>query len=143
MSYLWYSAYVLYLLYIALFEWKSNEKDKCLPISYQPRVAGSKPPGGFMVRSIKRVHGTPRDLMINNQWFFNHLLLAVSACSDLLEKLKAFFSTKSSKNTCRFKWCSVLNTLHLKKCRLKINNCALLLDFLAIFWLQSAHALIF
>ena len=34
-----------------------------------------------MVRSMKRVPGTPMDLVVNNEGFFNHLLRAVSAHS--------------------------------------------------------------
>ena len=60
MSYLSYSAYVLKLLYIAMLELRNNEIIKCLPIA-NPEFAGSKPLGGFMVRSIKRVPGTPRN----------------------------------------------------------------------------------
>ena len=72
---------------------------KCLPIT-NPEFADSKPSGGFMIRSIKRVPATPRDLMVNSQGLFNHLLRAASARSALFEKLHALFSTKNSKNTC-------------------------------------------
>ena len=65
MSYLSYSAY-LNLLCITLSEWRSNEIIKCLPIT-PPGFAGSKPLGGFMVRSIKRVPGTPRDLVLKSK----------------------------------------------------------------------------
>ena len=63
MCYLSYSAFILNLLYIALFEWRSNEIIKCLPIA-SPEFAGSKPLGDFMVRSVKRVPGTHRDLVV-------------------------------------------------------------------------------
>ena len=43
-----------------------NERVKCLPIT-NPVFAGSKPWGDFMVRSIKRVPGTPRDLVVNSE----------------------------------------------------------------------------
>ena len=64
MSYLSYPAYVLNLLYITLFRWKSNEIIKCLPVT-NSGFPGSRPPGGFMVISIKRVPGIPRDLIVN------------------------------------------------------------------------------
>ena len=66
MSYLSYSAYILSLLYIPLFEWRSNEIIKFLPIS-NPGFPGSKPLGGFMVRSIKRVPGNSRDVVVNSK----------------------------------------------------------------------------
>ena len=66
MSYLSYSAYIFNLWYIASFEWKSSELIKCLPIT-SPGFAGSKSPGGFMVRSIKGVPGTSRDLKVNSK----------------------------------------------------------------------------
>ena len=59
MSYLLYSAYMLNISRINLLEWKSNEIIKCLPIT-SPGFAGSKQPGGFMFRSIKKVPGTTR-----------------------------------------------------------------------------------
>ena len=42
-----------------MLELRNNEIIKCLPIA-NPGFAGSKPLGGFMVRSIKRGPGTPR-----------------------------------------------------------------------------------
>ena len=64
MSYLPYSAYILNILYIVLLELVSNELIKYLPIT-NPGFADSKPPAGFMVRSFKRVPGTPMDLDVN------------------------------------------------------------------------------
>ena len=66
MSYLSYSAYILNILYISLLEWRSNEVIKYLSIT-NPEFAGSKSPGGFMVRSIKRVSETPRGLVVNTK----------------------------------------------------------------------------
>ena len=40
---------------------------KCLPIT-NPGFAGSKQPlGCFMVRTVKRVPGPPRDLVVNSK----------------------------------------------------------------------------
>ena len=75
--------------------------------------------------------------------FFNHLLRAVPARRALFEKWNPFFPTKNSKKTCRLGGCSVLNSLNLRKCGVKIHNCALLLPFTALFWLYRTHALIF
>ena len=47
MSYLSYSAYILNLLYIALFELNINEIIRCLLI-INPGFTDSKPLGGFM-----------------------------------------------------------------------------------------------
>ena len=58
------SSYILNPLYTTLFEWKSNEIIQCLPIT-NPVFAGSKQQHDFMIRSIKRVPGTHRDLMVN------------------------------------------------------------------------------
>ena len=66
--------------------------------------------------------------------YFNHLLRAVPARSALFEK-------RNAKNTCRLGRFSVLNVLNLKKGAVKIHNCALLLDFLALF-LYRTYALI-
>ena len=99
MSYLSYSASILNLLYIALFERRSNEIIKYLTIT-NPGFAVSKPLGGLMVRPIKRVPATPRDLVVNRKGFFNHVLRAVSGLSAFFEKLNVLFSTKNSKNTC-------------------------------------------
>ena len=75
----------------------------------------------------------------NRQGFFNnHLLHEVPAHSALFEKLKSLFSTKNSQNTCR-----VLNALNLEELGVKIHNCGLSLDFLALFWLNCTHVLIF
>ena len=41
----------------------SNELIKCLPIT-NPGFPDSKPPGDFMVRSIKRVPGIPGDSVL-------------------------------------------------------------------------------
>ena len=41
-----------------------NELIKCLPIT-NPGFPDSKPPGDFMVRSIKRVPGIPGDSVLN------------------------------------------------------------------------------
>ena len=54
MSYLSYSAYILNLFCIALFEWRSSEITKCIPIT-NPGFAALKPLGGLMVPSTKRV----------------------------------------------------------------------------------------
>ena len=75
--------------------------------------------------------------------FFNHILRAVSAHSALFEKWNTLFSTKNSKNTCHLGGYSVLNALNLEELGVNIYNCALLLDFLALFWLNHTHALIF
>ena len=64
MSYLSYPAYILNILYITLFKWKSNKIIKCLPVT-NSGFAGSRPPGAFMFISIKRVPGIPRDLIVN------------------------------------------------------------------------------
>ena len=64
MSYLSYSVYILNLLYNALSEFRSEEIIKCLPIT-NPGFDGSKPLGSFMVRCIKRVPGTVRDLVFH------------------------------------------------------------------------------
>ena len=64
MSHLSYSFYILNTLFITLLEWGSNELITCLPIT-NPGSAGSKPIGDFMVRSIKWVPETPRDLVGN------------------------------------------------------------------------------
>ena len=66
MSYLSSSAYILNLLNITLFEWKNKEIITCLPIT-NPGFAGSKPPGGSIVRSIKIVPEVPRDLVPNSK----------------------------------------------------------------------------
>ena len=66
MRYWSYSVYILNPLYTTLFEWKSNEITKCLSIT-NPVFARLKPPGDFMVRLIKRVPGTPRDLMVSSE----------------------------------------------------------------------------
>ena len=58
------SSYILNPLYTTLFEWKSNEIIQWLPIT-NPVFAGSKQQDDFMIRSIKRVPGTHRDLMVN------------------------------------------------------------------------------
>ena len=73
--------------------------------------------------------------MMISRAFFYHLLHVVPARSALFEKWNALFSPKTSKTTCRLRGCSVLNALNLEKWGLKIHNCALLLDFLALFWL--------
>ena len=75
--------------------------------------------------------------------YFNHLSRAIFARSALLEKLNALFSTKNSKNTSRLVECTVLNTLNLEKWGVKVHNCALLLDFLALLCLYRTRALIF
>ena len=61
-----YSPYILNPLYTTFFEWKSNEIIKCLPIT-NPVFTGSKLRSDFMVRSIKRVPGTPRNLVVNRE----------------------------------------------------------------------------
>ena len=66
MCYWSYSAYILNPLYTTFFEWKSNEIIKFLPIT-NPVFAGSKSQGDFMVGLIKRVLGTPRDLVVNSE----------------------------------------------------------------------------
>ena len=74
----------------------------------------------------------------------------VPACSAVFEKYNALFSTKTSKNTCCLVGCSILNALNLENWRSVcvcgggggIHNCALLLDFLTIFWLYRMHTLI-
>ena len=45
---------------------KSNEIIWYLPIT-NPGFAGSKPPGGFIIRSIKRVPRTPREVVVNSK----------------------------------------------------------------------------
>ena len=80
---------------------------------------------------------------MKNRASFNYFLRAVPARSALFERLNAFFSTKNSKNTCRVGGCSVLNALNLEKCWVKMHNCALLLRFIALFWLKRTHALVF
>ena len=40
-------------------------------------------------------------------------------------------------------WCSILHALNLERWGVKIHNCTLLLEFLALFWLYCMHALIF
>ena len=64
MSY--YSAYILNLLYINLLEWKSKEIISGLPIT-NSGFAGSKPSGGFMISSVKRLPGTFRELVVNSK----------------------------------------------------------------------------
>ena len=66
MSHLSYSFYILNTLFITLLEWGSNELITCLPIT-NPGFAGSEPIGDFMVRSIKWVPETPRDLVGNGK----------------------------------------------------------------------------
>ena len=84
-----------------------------------------------------------KDMTTLNRAFSNHLLSAVTARSTLFEKWNTFSSNKISKNTCNLGGCSVLNVLNLKKCRVKIHNCALLLHFIDLFWFYRTHALIF
>ena len=57
-------------------------------------------------------------------------------------KWNALFSTKNSKNTHRLGECKVVTALNLEKQGVKIHNCALLVDFLALFCLYLTHALI-
>ena len=52
MYYLSYSAYIFNLLFIALFEWRSNRIIKCLPIA-NPGSAGSKPLGSLWIGQSK------------------------------------------------------------------------------------------
>ena len=66
MSYLSYSAYIFHILYIALLYWKINESIKLLPIT-SPGFTDLRPLGVFMVRLIKRVAGTSRDLVVNSK----------------------------------------------------------------------------
>ena len=75
--------------------------------------------------------------------YFNHLLRAVAARNALFAKRNTFFYTKNSKNTCRLGESSILNALNLEKWGVKTHSCALLLDFLALFWLYRTHAIIF
>ena len=71
------------------------------------------------------------------------ILRAVPVRGALSEKWNAFFSTKNSKNTCCLGGCSVLNALILEKWGVKTHNSALLLDFLAFFWLYRRYTLVF
>ena len=59
--------------------------------------------------------------------------MQISARSALFEKLNASLTTKHLENTHRFGRCSILNTLNLGKWGVRIHNCAVLLDFLALF----------
>ena len=83
------------------------------------------------------------DYSCTNQPGLNHLLRAVPTCSALFKKRNTFFSTKTSENTCCFRGCSIEDALNLEKWGVKTHNCALLLDFLALFWLYHTHAFIF
>ena len=74
---------------------------------------------------------------------FNHLLCSISACSAFFEEKSAIFSTENSKNTCHLEESSILNALNLKKWGIKIYNCALLWEFVALSWLYLTHVLIF
>ena len=75
--------------------------------------------------------------------FFNHLLRVVPARSALSEKWNALLFTENSKNTWYLGEYSVLNALNLEKYGVKIHNCGLSMDFLALFWLYRTHTLIF
>ena len=66
----------------------------------------------------------------------------VFAHNALLQKLNTIICTKNSKNTGCLGGCSILNALNLEKWGVKIPNCALLMDFFALFWLYRMHALI-
>ena len=74
--------------------------------------------------------------------FLKHLLHAVPARSALFEKWNALFSTKTSKNTCRLRGCTVLNALNLEELWEKSTIVAFYRNF-AFFWLYHPHALIF
>ena len=78
-----------------------------------------------------------------SQVFFKKLIACGTVHSALFEKWNVLFSTKNSQTTCRLRGCSVLNALNLEKSGIKIHKCAVLLDFLAPFWLYRKHALIF
>ena len=83
--------------------------------------------------------------LVKFQGFIIITLFVVPACSAVFEKYNALFSNKTSKNTCRLVGCSILNALNLENWRgvgEGIHNCALLLDFLTIFWLYCMHTLI-
>ena len=58
-------------------------------------------------------------------------------------EMKCFFLCEKLQNTCHLGVCSVLNALRSEKCGVKIHNCALLLHFIALFWLYHTHALFF
>ena len=58
-------------------------------------------------------------------------------------ELNALFSTKNSKKTYCLRGFSVINALNFKKWVVKIQNCALLLDFFVLFALYCTYALIF
>ena len=66
--------------------------------------------------------------------FLSHLLRAVSTRSTLFEKYISVFSVKTLKTTYCLRNCSIPNALDMQKVGGENHNCALFLDFVALFF---------